>query len=129
MFGDSPCERGAFSAETASLSTGTLLGLPHPFYGGMSILSTKKTDYSSESNSYNMIHEINNLYPLDSYKTKKNILKSVSSDINKIVTSRPRSRISANRHVFLSGSRFPITPFKNSQDIRRYQNRMKKTDI
>ena len=52
-------------AEAGSSSTGILLGLPRPFRGG--ITSIKKNS-SLESESYDTVHNSDDLYPLDSFK-------------------------------------------------------------
>ena len=69
-------------AEAASSSTSILLGLQRPLHGG--ITSTKRDSYL-ESKLHDSVHEINNLYPPNSYKTERNILKIVSSNTNKII--------------------------------------------
>ena len=81
---DLPYERRACGAEAASLSIDTLLGWPRTLCGG--ILSTK-TDNYLKLKLRNIVHEINNLYPLDFYKNERNTFKMVSFDTNKIVTS------------------------------------------
>ena len=107
-------------------STGVRRGLLCPFHSGMFILSIKEINNYSESKLYDTVHEINNLYPLDSYKIRKNILKTVSSNINKIVTSRLEGRTRGNCRMSLSGPQFLRTPSKNPQGIHRYQNPFEK---
>ena len=58
-----------------------------------------------------------NLYPLDLFKNKRNTLKIVSFDTNKIVTPQLGGHAYGNRRVPLSGPRFPKTPPNNPQDI------------
>ena len=57
-------------AEAGSSSTGILLGLPRPFRGG--ITSIKKNS-SLESESYDIVHNNENLYPLDSFKIERKV--------------------------------------------------------
>ena len=58
-----------------------------------------------------------NLYPLNTYKNRKENLKIVSSDTNKIVISQPKGRTYENYRVPLNGPRFLKKPLKNLQGI------------
>ena len=83
----------------------------------MVIYHLQKKDSCLESKLYDSVHEINNIYPLDSYKIRRNIFKIVNSDTDKIVMPRPKGRIPRNHHVSLGGTQFPRTPPKNLQGI------------
>ena len=51
---------------------------------------------------YDVTYKNNNLYPLDSYRNKKNTLKIVNFDTNKIVKHPLGGRTRDNRRVPLS---------------------------
>ena len=85
-----------------------------------------KRDSCLKSKLYDIIHKNGNLYPLNSYKIGENILKTINSDTNKIVTPRPKGRTCGKYRVSLGGPRFPGTPFKNPYDIHQYQNPFEK---
>ena len=76
-FGGAQCSSyggRACGVEAASLSIGTLLGQSRPLYGGVFMLSTKR-DSCLESKSYDIVHKNENLYPLDTYKNRKEYFK------------------------------------------------------
>ena len=96
---ESPCGGGTSGAKIASSSTGILLGLPRLLRGGITSI---KEDSFLESKLHDTIYEINNLYPLDSCKNRKSVLKIANSDTNKTVTLQPGGWTYGNRLVSLS---------------------------